>query len=72
MPSDREEPVIVCVCNRYSDRDIVAAARCGAGTAEEAYARLGGAPCCGVCLETAEDLIDAVRMSMQPAALAAE
>jgi bacterioferritin-associated ferredoxin len=53
--------MIVCVCNRITENEVREAARCGARTAEAAYATLGCEPQCGCCLDYAQDIIDEVR-----------
>ena len=49
--------MFVCICNAYRDRDIAAAARKGARSAEEAYEALGSGPNCGCCLDAAEEIV---------------
>ena len=53
--------MIVCVCNRISEKEVREAARKGARTAEAAYATLGCEPQCGCCLDYAQELIDEER-----------
>ena len=48
----------VCLCNAYRDAEIREIARSGLRCAHEAFAALGGAPRCGRCLPTAQELID--------------
>ena len=50
----------ICICNRYRDAEIRAAAANGARTAADAYRSLGNGPCCGRCVPFAQDLIDRV------------
>lgn len=50
--------MIVCVCNALAESEVRAAARAGANTTEEAYAKLGCEMQCGACLSYAQDLID--------------
>ena len=50
--------MIVCVCNRISEKEVREAARKGARTPEAAYAALGCEPQCGCCLGYAQDIID--------------
>jgi len=64
--------MIVCVCNRYSDRDVIDAAQAGATSAEEAYAQLGKPACCGCCLEMADMLVDGVTKARSSTLMAAE
>jgi bacterioferritin-associated ferredoxin len=54
--------VYVCLCNGLTERDIRAAARSladstGSGSVDEVYRRLGGAPVCCACIETAQAII---------------
>lgn len=53
--------VYVCICNGYRETEIIAAARAGAQTAEEAYHCLGSGPNCRRCLMRAQCIIDADR-----------
>lgn len=48
----------VCVCNGYRESELRDIARQGVGCAREAYGRLGRPPCCGRCLEFAQQIID--------------
>ncbi|MES2119495.1 MAG: (2Fe-2S)-binding protein [Pseudomonadota bacterium] len=50
--------MIVCVCNRLTEREVREAARAGAPTPEAAYAKLGCEVQCGCCLDFAQDVID--------------
>ena len=50
--------MIVCVCNRLTEKDVRAAARAGARTPESAYASLDCEVQCGCCLDYAQDIID--------------
>ena len=50
--------MIVCICNRLTENEIRAAARCGAATPEAAYACHDGEVQCGCCLDYAQELID--------------
>ena len=47
--------MIVCSCNRITDREIREAARRRSRTAEAAYATLGCEPLCGCCLDYAQE-----------------
>ena len=53
--------MIVCVCNRISEKEVREAAHSGAATPEAAYARVGCEIQCGCCLEYAQDVIDEER-----------
>jgi bacterioferritin-associated ferredoxin len=50
--------MIVCVCNRITERDVREAARAGAFTPERAYACVGCEVQCGCCLDYAQEVID--------------
>lgn len=50
--------MFVCSCNGYRDTDLREVAREGFLTAEEAYIALGNGPCCGNCLNFAQQIID--------------
>jgi bacterioferritin-associated ferredoxin len=50
--------VYVCLCNGLTERDIRSAARSGAASVDEVYRRLGGAPICCCCVDTAQAIID--------------
>ena len=47
--------MIVCVCRRVSDRDILAAARDGIRSFDELQSELGVAAACGACADCARD-----------------
>ena len=49
--------MIVCVCNRVSDKEILAAAAEGAVSVECLRDRLGVASCCGKCTDHADALL---------------
>jgi bacterioferritin-associated ferredoxin len=53
--------MIVCICNRISEREVRKAARAGAPTPESAYACLGCEVQCGCCLDYAREIIDEER-----------
>ena len=53
--------MIVCSCNRITEREILDMARIGAATTEAAYAALGCEAQCGCCLSYAQELIDEER-----------
>lgn len=50
--------MIVCVCNRVTEKEVRDAARTGATTPEQAYACVGCEVQCGCCLDYAQDVID--------------
>ena len=50
--------MIVCICNRITEKEVRALARAGASTPEKAYACLGCEVQCGCCLDYAQDVID--------------
>jgi bacterioferritin-associated ferredoxin len=53
--------MIVCICNRITEKEVRYAARAGAPTPETAYTRLGCDVQCGCCLDYAQDIIDEER-----------
>ena len=50
--------MIVCSCNRISEKEVRDLARAGATSPEAAYACLGCEVQCGCCLHYAQELID--------------
>ena len=54
--------MIVCSCNRLTEKDVRKGAREGAATPDAAYACLGCEPHCGCCLDYAQEIIDEERM----------
>jgi len=50
--------MIVCVCNRITEKEVREAAHKGSRTPEAAYATLGFEPQCGCCLDYAQEIID--------------
>ena len=50
--------MIVCICNRITEKEVREAARCGASTPEKAYACLDCEAQCGCCLDYAQEIID--------------
>ena len=50
--------MIVCICNRITEKEVRALARAGAATPENAYACLGCEVQCGCCLDYAQEVID--------------
>lgn len=50
----------VCLCNGYRDEEIREVAREGLQCAREVYYALGNGPCCGACLDCAQDIVDSV------------
>ena len=53
--------MIVCVCNRLTEKDVRESARQGARTPDAAYARHDCEVQCGCCLDYAQDIIDEER-----------
>ena len=51
--------MIICLCNRITEKEVREAARSGSRTPEAAYASLGCEPQCGCCLDYAQEVIDA-------------
>ena len=58
--------MIVCVCNAITEDELREAAKQGARTPEQAYAKLGCEPQCGSCLCYAQDLLDEQRKQLPP------
>ncbi len=54
-------PMIVCVCNAITEKEVREAARKGARTPEAAYDFHGFEPECGCCLDYAQEIIDEER-----------
>jgi bacterioferritin-associated ferredoxin len=50
--------MIVCICNRITEKDVRDAAHAGASTPEQAYLRVGCEVQCGCCLDYAQEVID--------------
>ena len=50
--------MIVCSCNRITEKELRALARAGATTPEAAYACHGCEVQCGCCLDYAQEIID--------------
>jgi len=65
--------MIVCVCNAIREEQVREAARTGASTPGQAYARVGCKARCGSCLPFARALIDEERAAQaaHPPAVAA-
>ena len=50
----------VCLCNGYRDAEIREVAESGLRCVKEVYLTLGNGPCCGSCLDYAQDIVDSV------------
>ena len=50
----------VCLCNGYRDAEIREVAESGLRCVKEVYLTLGNGPCCGSCLDYAQDIVDGV------------
>lgn len=50
----------VCLCNGYRDDEIREVAESGVRCAQEVYLTLGNGPCCGTCLDCAQDIVNDV------------
>lgn len=50
----------VCLCNGYRDAEIREVAESGVRCVREVYLTLGNGPCCGTCLDCAQDIVDDV------------
>ena len=53
--------MIVCVCNRVSDRDIVLLAKNGCTSFDDLQMHTGVSTCCGCCEGCAREVFDAAR-----------
>lgn len=51
----------VCICNGYRETELRDIAREGVASALDAYHALGNGPCCGRCLDCAQQIIDQAR-----------
>ncbi|HRW71653.1 (2Fe-2S)-binding protein [Ottowia sp.] len=60
--------MIVCVCNRVSDRDIARHAHAGMGF-DDIQLELGVATCCGRCEDCARELVEQCSATHPVAAL---
>jgi len=58
----------VCLCNGYRDAEIREIAESGVRCAKEVYLTLGNGPCCGTCLDCAQDIVDSVHGGAQEGA----
>lgn len=57
----------VCLCNGYRDAEIREVAESGLRCVKEVYLTLGNGPCCGSCLDFAQDIVDGVHDRGTPA-----
>lgn len=53
----------VCLCNGYRESELRDMARKGYAVAEEAYEAMGDGPCCGQCVDFAQEIMDEERVS---------
>lgn len=53
----------ICLCNGYRESELRDMARKGFTVAEEAYEAMGDGPCCGQCVDFAQEVIDEERTS---------
>jgi len=52
----------VCLCNGYRDAEIrEVVEETGVRCPQEVYLALGNGPCCGTCLDCAQEIIDSVQ-----------
>ena len=66
----RRMKMYVCLCNGHRSQDIERTARERNLTCAKAiYDALDGPVCCGTCIETAQDLVDAVHACKTPCGL---
>ena len=66
--SHYNEPMIVCICHRVSDRDIAHAVRGGCASFEELQDHLRVATACGACSDCARDTFE-VQNAQAPCAM---
>jgi bacterioferritin-associated ferredoxin len=57
MKSQGIEPMIVCVCNNISDREIRQAVELGISSMSDLYKELGVGTCCGKCVSYAREVL---------------
>lgn len=53
----------VCLCNGYREAELRDMARKGYTAAEEAYEAMGDGPCCGQCVDFAQEIMNEERVS---------
>ena len=58
--------MIVCSCNRITEKEVRDLARAGCATPEKAYACLGCEVQCGCCVDYAQEIIDLERGVKRP------
>ena len=58
--------MIVCSCNRITEKEVRDLARAGCATPEKAYACLGCEVQCGCCVDYAQEIMDAERGGRRP------
>ena len=51
----------ICLCNGYRESELRDMARKGFSVAEEAYEALGDGPCCGQCVDFAQEVMNEER-----------
>jgi bacterioferritin-associated ferredoxin len=56
----------VCICNGYRESELRNVAQAGVDCALDAYNALGNGPCCGRCLDCAQQIIDQERQASAP------
>jgi len=57
--------MLVCICNRISDRDIRSSIHEGASGFREVKAELGIGSCCGQCVPFAKGVVDDTLSQLQ-------
>ena len=60
----------VCICNGYRESELREVASSGLECAVEVYNALGNGPCCGQCLDCAQEIINQARAGSAATALA--
>jgi bacterioferritin-associated ferredoxin len=58
--------MIVCVCNRITEKEVRDAARSGAACPDAAYARYGCEAQCRCCFDYAQEIIDEELAAARP------
>ncbi len=64
--------MIICVCNRISDRDIRDAAQAGATCCAQVFGGQGVKPQCGSCVEAMGEILDEAVATGERRLMAAE
>jgi bacterioferritin-associated ferredoxin len=65
IPTGHRRTMIVCLCQRVSDRDIKAAVRSGTACFDRLQDELRVASCCGCCHDCAREVFDSACAEQQ-------